>query len=185
MHGLVSLLPDTYYKKVEDLWQELEEKHGLKGIQVTPFPHFSWQIAEDYDLEKLKEIVEEITSETTPLKVHTGGIGIFTGAKPVIFISVVKSQALMKLHTKIWNKADQAGRGTSTLYRPDSWMPHISLAYEDVNESNIAAVMEGLFFRPFSWEMDIDNIAFIYEPNGSIGQLKFQYKFTGSPPEKE
>ena len=182
MHGLVSLLPETYYQKVEDLWKELEERHGLTGISVTPYPHFSWQIAEDYDLEKLEKIVQEIASETAPLKVQTGGIGIFTGPKPVIFISVVKSQALMKLHAKIWEKANDAGRDISALYSPDTWMPHISLAYEDVDESNIAAVMDGLFFRSFSWEMIIDNIAFIYEPSGTIGQLKFQYQFTQPSP---
>lgn len=185
MHGLVSLLPETYHKKVEDLWEELEEKHGLTGIKVTPYPHFSWQIAEDYNLEKLKNIVQEITSDTAPFTVHTGGIGIFTGPKPVIFISVVKSQALMDLHAKIWEKAKNAGRDFSPLYSPDTWMPHISLAYEDVNESNISAVMDGLFFRSFSWEMTIDNIAFIYEPSGKVGQLKFQYQLTKPSPPKE
>ena len=184
MHGLASLLPETYYQKVEDLWKELEEKHGVTGIKVTPYPHFSWQIAEDYDLEKLEKIVQEIASGTAPFKVQTGGIGIFTGPKPVIFISVVKSQVLMKLHAKIWEKANAAGRDISALYSPDTWMPHISLAYEDVDESNIAAVMDGLFFRSFSWEMTIDNIAFIYEPSGTVGQIKFQYQFTQPSPPK-
>ena len=185
MHGLVSLLPEPYYKKVTDLWDELEEKHGLTGIKVTPYPHFSWQIAEDYDLEKLQKIVQETTSESAPLKVHTGGIGIFTGPNPVIFISVVKSQALMKLHARIWERAGKAGRNISSLYSPNTWMPHISLAYEDVNQSNIAAVMNELFFRSFSWEMSIDNIAFIYEPTGTIGELKFQYQFNQPPSPKE
>jgi len=185
MHGLVSLLPEPYYKKVTDLWKELEVKHGLTGIKVTPYPHFSWQIAGDYDLEKLQKIVQEITSESAPLKAHTGGIGIFTGPKPVIFISVVKSQALMKLHAKIWERARKAGKDISSLYGPENWMPHISLAYDDVNESNIAAVMNELFFRSFSWEMSIDNIAFIHEPTGTIGQLKFQYQFTQPSHPKE
>ncbi len=182
MHGLVSLLPENYYKKVEDLWKELEEKHGLTGIKVTPYPHFSWQIAKDYDLEQLRGIVQEIASKTAPFKVHTGGIGIFTGPKPVIFISVVKSQALMELHANIWEKAKEVGRDISPLYSPDTWMPHISLAYENVNASNITAVMDGLFFRSFSWEMTIDNIAFIYEPSGMVGELKFQYQFTQPTP---
>lgn len=181
MHGLVSLLPQPYYKEVEDIWNELETEHGLTGIKVTPYPHFSWQIAEDYDLDDLKNILHELTENTAPFEIHTSGIGIFTGHKPVIYIPVVKSVPLMKLHARIWQMTKDTGRHISNLYSPETWMPHISLAYEDVDEANIAAVMENLFFRSFSWAMTIDNIAFIYEPNGEIGQLKFQFEFKQPP----
>ena len=56
-------------------------------------------------------------------------------------------------------------------------MPHISLAYEDLNQVNIATVMQELAFQTFDWEMIIDNIALIYEPEGEIGTLKFQFAF--------
>ena len=49
MHGIVSLLPQPYYSEVEKLWDRLENNFGLSGIRVTPFPHFSWQIGENYD----------------------------------------------------------------------------------------------------------------------------------------
>ncbi len=40
MHGLVSLLPEPHYTRVENIWQELETRFGLSGIQVTPYPPF-------------------------------------------------------------------------------------------------------------------------------------------------
>ena len=58
-------------------------------------------------------------------------------------------------------------------------MPHISLAYEDVNRDNIGRVMERLAFRIFYWEMVVDNIALIYEPTGEIGKLEFRFEFEG------
>ena len=60
MHGLVSLLDSTHYTLVEEIWQELEIECGLKGIYITPMPHFSWQIAEDYDWDALEIALQEI-----------------------------------------------------------------------------------------------------------------------------
>ena len=54
MHGLVSLLDPEHYQQVENLWNELEEECGLEGIKVTPYPHFSWLIAEDFDWESFE-----------------------------------------------------------------------------------------------------------------------------------
>jgi len=103
MHGLVSLLPSPYYEEVKLIWKEFRDAYGLKGIDVTPFPHFSWQIAENYALKKLGIIMQDICSRTAPIKVCTSGLGIFTGPKPVIFIPVIKNDVLMKVHKDIWS----------------------------------------------------------------------------------
>ena len=102
MDGLVSLLPEPYYDRVEKIWQELETRFGLTGIQVTPYPHFSWQIGEDYSMDLLAEAAREVGAATPPLPVTTAGLGLFTGANPVIYISVVKTPALVAVHRLIW-----------------------------------------------------------------------------------
>jgi hypothetical protein len=48
MHGLVSLLDSNHFGMVEEFWLRLEKECGLSGVKVTPYPHFSWQIAQDY-----------------------------------------------------------------------------------------------------------------------------------------
>ena len=37
--------------------------------------------------------------------------------------------------------------------------------------------MDKLAFRPVYWQVEIDNISFIYEPNGVVGEKRFEYKF--------
>jgi 2'-5' RNA ligase len=180
MHGLVSLLPQPYYERVNRLWKELEEECGLVGMKTTPYPHFSWQIAQDYDLERLESIMREIAKDTEPLQAQTTGLGIFSGPRPVIFIPLVKTRNLLDFHSIVWDKAQEAGHDLSPYYSPQAWMPHISLAYGDVGRSNIAAVMEKLAFQTFDWEMTIDNIALIYEPTGSTGDLRYHFKFSRS-----
>jgi len=179
MHGLVSLLPKPYYERVEALWNKLVRNHGLRGIRVTPYPHFSWQIASDYDFDAISLVMDEIAKTTEPLLARTGGVAIFSGPNPVIYISVVKDPKLLKLHTNIWERTQTISTGLSPYYSPPNWMPHISLAYGDVTKENIGPVMKMLAFQDFNWEFTIDDLSLIYEPDGETGALKYQYKLTG------
>jgi 2'-5' RNA ligase len=177
MHGIVSLLPQPYYKEVESIWNKLEKEIGLTGVRVTPYPHFSWQIAESYDMDKLINVFEDIAVCTKPFEVKTTGIGLFTGKSPVVFIPVVKDVQLLKFHYSIWERLKQVGEDISDYYSPQSWVPHISLAYEDVTKENIGKVLNKLSFMDFSWSFEVDNISFIYEPNGQIGEVKYRIDF--------
>jgi 2'-5' RNA ligase len=179
MHGLVSLLSQPNYQKVQQIWDELEQECGLEGIRVTPYPHFSWQIAADYDMHKLGHVMESIAANTAPFNVLTTGLGIFTGPKPVIFVPLVKSTQLMNFHDLVWESVKLLGRDISSYYDPSSWIPHISLAYEDVDESNISAVVNKLVFETYNWEITVDNISLIYEPEGEMGKLKYNFRFMG------
>ena len=174
MHGLVSLLPQPYFAQVKALWDELEQDFGLTGIRVTPYPHFSWLIAEDFDWEKLETTLQQVAAETPLFVAHTTGLALFTGERPVIYIPVVKTPQLAELHTEIWTRTAPASFGRSAYYAPEAWMPHVSLAYEDVSPDNVGRVMERLAFRSFNWEIGVESIALIYEPTGEIGSLKFK-----------
>lgn len=41
MQGFVTLLPTPYFEQVKLLWDGLEDRFGLRFIQMTPIPHFS------------------------------------------------------------------------------------------------------------------------------------------------
>jgi 2'-5' RNA ligase len=180
MHGLVSLLPQPYYEMVEQIWGDLEKRFSLSGIRVTPLPHFSWNIAEDYPPEKLEPAMREVASQLPPLRVHTGGLGIFTGPSPVIFLPVVKTPSLTRAHQIIWDRFQSVATDLSPYYSPENWIPHISLAYQDVTSANIGVVIEYLASQVSTWEMTVDNITFIYEPTGAVGSLNFCFPLTGN-----
>ena len=180
MHGLVTLLKEPHYKQVESIWLELEEKFGLYGIQVTPFPHFSWQIASDYNQDKLFNLMEKIAFKQSTITTYTTGLGLFTGDSPVIYIQVVKTPQMMDLHKKIWDLSEKIADMRNPYYAPDKWMPHISIAYEDVNRNTIRGLFEDFAFRDLNWEITIDNLAFIYEPDGKIGDLAKTVNFSGT-----
>ncbi len=64
MHGIVSLLDSAHYRLVEALWAELDEVCSVRGVYVTPFPHFSYHVAEQYEVDKLTEIVRQVARDT-------------------------------------------------------------------------------------------------------------------------
>lgn len=183
MHALVSVLPQQSYQQVEEIWRELEAEFGLKGVRITPIPHFTWQGARDYDFERLAEAITPIAREQPPLLVRTAGLGVFTGPQPVVFIHIVKTMELYELHARLWEAAQPHSRAPSPYYRPQAWIPHISLALEDVNQTNIAGVITRLAFRPYVWEMVIDHLAVLIQPSGQTAQVHHRFDFSGSPKE--
>lgn len=177
MHGLVSLLPADYYAKVEELWQMLEDEFDLTGIQATPFPHFSWLIGEDFDWDELENTLREIAKETQPITVNTTGVGIFSGASPVVFIPVVRTNELNILHQRIWNAIQPIGKTLSPHYAPKHWMPHITLAYQDVTPKKLNYAIQKLAFQSFTWEFEVNNISFIRKSDDEDNEIYYQFNF--------
>ncbi|MFC2023475.1 hypothetical protein ACFLT5_01920 [Chloroflexota bacterium] len=84
MEGIASLLDEEHSRLTENLWSELESKFGLRGIYTTPFPHFSYHVAQDYDKEKLGPILQRVAQHTQEFRIQATGYGIFAGRPPVL-----------------------------------------------------------------------------------------------------
>ena len=74
MHGIVSLLDDQHYQLVEDLWAELKQEFAVEGVYITPYPHFSYQVATDYNVEELEDILHGFAAYHTPFQARTAGL---------------------------------------------------------------------------------------------------------------
>lgn len=79
MDGLVSLLDQRHHDRVEVLVNILEDRCGLHGMRVTPYPHFSWQIAETFASDRLQDTMSRWAAEQEPFRIRTSGLGIFPG----------------------------------------------------------------------------------------------------------
>jgi 2'-5' RNA ligase len=160
MQGVISLLDEQHDTLVRELWAELAGRFGL-GAYVTPIPHFSYQIAAQYDSALLAGILERAASRAAPFHVQTTGLGIFTGVSPVLYIPVVRSLELSQLHQRLWGElAGAAGQQISDLYHPDQWMPHITIGIGDLDKARLAEVILLLSERSFNWTITINNLAF-------------------------
>jgi 2'-5' RNA ligase len=176
MHAVVSLLDDEHYHLVESLWAELEEEFGVRGVYVTPFPHFSYQVAPQYDVARLEPILARLAQAQRPFHVRTTGLGIFTGAQPVLFIPVVPNPDLARLHQAIWDATLSTSAGLLAYYRPDQWVPHVTLGFGDISPEESAEIVRCLISRDFTWEIAVDNLALIYN-TGERQELRTRFAF--------
>ncbi len=164
MHGVVSLLDHEYYQLVEDLWAELAREFAVCGVYVTPYPHFSYQVARHYDVKSLKSVLRCFAASKTSFKVRAGGLGIFTGPHPVLYIPIVRSPELTQFQQALWQEICSTGSGIQDYYHPAHWMPHITIGIGDMHKNNLSQIVPLLAERDFNWEITVDNIALIYDP---------------------
>ena len=169
MFAVVALLNEEADVWVKSLWKELEENCDLKGIISFPIPHFTLVGAESFDLTKIQSGLQRVCLKIPPFNVETAGLGIFTGESPVIYLSVVKSLNLMNFHQQIcqdiWNCENQP----NSLYSPEAWVPHITLALLDVTVEKISGAISDLAFRNLSRTIFVDRLAIIYHESDKIG----------------
>jgi 2'-5' RNA ligase len=178
-YGIASQLDSARNAEVETLWRVLDEICGLKGVQITPVPHFSWQIVEGYNQDALLVVLADIAKKTKPFTAHTTGLGIFSGEMPVIYIPVVKDAVLLRFHEMLWEQTREMATGISPYYTPENWIPHITLAHGDVDHQNIHCALEKLAFRTYNWEFVVDHLVLGNQLEDEVWQLQTLFPFEG------
>jgi 2'-5' RNA ligase len=176
MHGVVSLLDPQAARLVESIWVELENEFGLSSMYVPRIAHFSYQIADEYNVKRLGAALEQLAQSQRPFRVRTTGLGLFTGSRPVLYIPVIRNSELAQMHSALWQAINGAGTGVSDLYRPENWMPHITLAQGDLDKDNLPRLVGWLSDRDFTWEITVNNVGLIYQ-TGNEYRLKFRFGF--------
>ena len=180
MNGIVSLLDSKHNQLVEELWAELEREFSVQGVYITPYPHFSYHVAQAYDVDKIEPVLQRITSNITTFNVKTSGLGVFTGTSPVLYIPVVRSLELTQLHEELWQEISPVSSGVQEYYNPDQWMPHITIGFGDISKDKLSQMISLLAERDFNWEITVNNIALIYD-SGTKQEMKSRFDITNEP----
>ena len=162
MQGIVSLLDGADGERVELLWDELRRDFGVRGIHSKRFPHFSYHVAEEYDLGRAQVILGALASQTRCFPAQTSGIGIFTRKEPVIYLPVVKTWELAVLHKEIAAAVSTLATGINEYYAEDIWIPHITIAEGDVDLLVLPEIVRRIGERNFRWELRVTNFAVIH-----------------------
>ena len=158
IHGLISQLPLPYYQAVRKIWSELDHHFGIKPVWQNPTPHFSWQIAENHNLDAIVPLLEAFCKEYQPFPIETQGLAHFDGEEKILFIKIVPDEKVVDLHEKLWDILLPHSQMASALYSPQNWVPHITLASEDLTETMMRETKDFLAMESFLWRMRVDNI---------------------------
>lgn len=177
--AVASVLPEEAAGRVTELWAGLERDLGLSGATISPLPHFSYQVARDYDLEVLQQAVAGLAARARALRVQTAGLGVFTGPAPILYVPVVRSPELTRFQVAVWSAASVAAEKLDQHYHPASWVPHVSLAFGDTTPSKLAAAVELLSGRDLAWDVELDNLAIIKGAGNRPQELVGRYPLRG------
>jgi len=160
------------------MWQKLQKKCGLVTANESSFVHLSWQGAQKYQLDPVHDRLGKITMNAQAIPIKTAGIGIFTGSKPFLYLTVVKNPAVLRLHAILWDQLQLFSQEMNAYYAPQEWVPHITLSYGALLPADVSCAVAELMYEPLSVELRIDNLALIYTKDGSIG-IDSRFDFSG------
>jgi len=176
VQGIVTLLDGADRERVEQLWDELRQEFGVRGIHAKRFPHFSYHVAEQYDLPRAQAALESLARQTRSFFVQTSGIGIFTRKEPVIYLPVIRTAEMAAAHERIAASAASFATGINEYYAAEIWIPHVTIAEGDVDILVLPEIVRRFGERIFRWEMRVSNFALI-RADESMQEVCFRCDF--------
>lgn len=166
MLAVASLLDQEYTEKVNLIIDQLDSIFGLKGVQLTPYPHLTWLTTDVSKMSVLKNYLQDLAEHAKPITVRTMGIGIFPGDKPVIYIPILRTEDVNKVHNRLYQEIGKFSDELGHFYNPDLWMPHLTLALGDTSSWSLAPILHYLNQFRFDWDIKLDNLCIIKKSGG-------------------
>jgi 2'-5' RNA ligase len=158
MYAIISEIDEQSGEKVNQIWQKLCEACDLGAVYTTPTPHFTWLTAEELDVEKSKLNLSEIVKSSPVINTHTFGLGLFSGGHPVLFLPMVKTIEMIQFHQHIWNEISPYAKDLNKYYSPEYWLPHITLAFKDINRENLACAINEIGFEKIELNVSMTSL---------------------------
>lgn len=176
MLGVVSLLDSHHDRQVKIIWDDLKRMFGVHPLHGKPFPHFSYHVASSYRLDALGAVLRDFAQRSGKFSVKTTGLGVFTGARPVVYVPVIRSPQLTELHRELWPEISKTAGGIMDYYYPNSWVPHITLAQGGLEAERLGEIIAFLNTHEYTWDVMVDNFAVLYD-SGIEQSVKFRFDF--------
>lgn len=103
-------------------------------------PHLTLAILPALDSEALREPLRAWCAETPPLALGIAAVGTFPTAEGVIYLAPIVTFALLEMNARLQALLDSAGLAGFATYRPDAWVPHITVGIQLTPEAVAGAV---------------------------------------------
>jgi 2'-5' RNA ligase len=115
-------------RRVRGLWDALEAA-GVPSLRDHTHrrhrPHLSLVVADALDPARVRAAVAGL-AVVPPLRLSFQYAGQFVGR--VLWLGPAPTAALLSHQASIWDRLGAAGLPLSTLYAPDTWVPHCTLS---------------------------------------------------------
>ncbi|WP_409250877.1 2'-5' RNA ligase family protein [Bacillus sp. SCS-153A] len=129
MYGVIAVFDDETDKAICEVWQELKE-HSISFYAqevINRIPHITLASYEYLEEDSFIKRMEEVYSAEKSVEIHFNALGSFfkSGA---LYLSPVFTKGLNDLHSSHHHSFTEWDAFSSSLYSPDKWIPHCTLA---------------------------------------------------------
>ncbi|OEH91086.1 2'-5' RNA ligase family protein [Bacillus solimangrovi] len=170
--GIASLLSGQEKKEVLHYWDVFKEEYHSVGVQSFDHPNLGFQGGECSDVEALKVELVNLCERIRPFEIIVDGFGYFESPAKVVFLNVIKTNALLELHKEINRLLDDKCNDIFELYTPENWVPHISLAMGDLSNEHFDKFKVDYAEKSPSFNQTISNLALVeFKNNGRVELL--------------
>ena len=166
--GAMSLIEGQAREETLLIWEWLEAKYGAKKARLFPHPHITYYygLLGNADTQQIEQGLERIASLFPPMEVTIEGVQVFSSE--VIYLAVRRTPELARLQMLIGDLVEKCGVEPARNYRPGNWVPHVTLAAEDLKPPAFYAALGELTGRRLSLRSTITSLKF-YLDNGPDG----------------
>jgi len=165
--GIVSNIEGQPYKDIKRLWTLFERKYDSKAVQAYSHPHICYQAAKTSNAGELKKDLRHLILQIRPFEIEVNGLRHFR--KDVIFLGVKKTRKLAAIHKLVHRFLEAHCQDLFELYFPEHWIPHITLAMEDLSEDNFRRAWREFKGSNIRYKQRVHNVCMVkWHPNGKI-----------------
>lgn len=124
------------------MWGSLEAR-GLRSpanSRTGNRPHVTLTVTEGMNWAQAQAAAEPLQA-ANDLSLRLGSISVFPGRAGVVYLAVVPTLRLLRLHQAVHARLVSASVESWRHYLPDTWVPHCTLA-EGLDQEQVATAMQ-------------------------------------------
>lgn len=160
-YGIVALLDPEHERFIKTIWREIEGEFDIKVPFKNPVPHITHIQAGTIKEPQLQHALEKFAKIQSPYRIRTAGIGIFTGERNALYVSIVRNPNLTAIQTTLISSLAGAVEDFAETHLVNNWMPHITLVMGLSDKDKLAAIVKRLAQRNFVWEFKVRRLALL------------------------
>lgn len=151
------VLPKKAFNEIVKVQKEISRKcDTYRSVQSKIGPHLTFTFqpnVSNSDIEKIEDVIEQITREIKPFKIEALGIARFYKTK-TIYMKISRSEMLKETYRMLSYRLRKYGK--IRRYRP--FNPHVTIAFDDITDENLSKAFAILKKRKFHYKFVFDRI---------------------------
>lgn len=179
LYFIALIPPSPIYDEALEQKNYFKENYNSKASLNSP-PHITMHMPFRWKEKKEKELVsamEEFVRNFDPIKVCLDNFSAFPPR--VIFINVVKSEALDQLQKNIQKFCKKEFNLFNANYKEQPFHPHLTLAFRDLKKPNFKKAWDEFAQKEYKAEFIADKLALL-KHNGKIWQVFKEFNLESS-----